>query len=81
MGPGMGAAMSDQFRQHMEAAGPMASEHLGKTRDRHGFTSFSLILQFFNTWGCFMSIVAETLGIWSFCHFQNLSNLMKHRLN
>lgn len=42
---------------------------------------FSLLLQFFNTWGCFMSIITETLGIWSFCHFQNLSNLMKHRLN
>ena len=51
MGPGMGAAMSDQFRQHMEAAGPMVSEHLGKTRDRHGFTSFSL---------CFYS--SSTLG-------------------
>lgn len=72
MGPGMGAAMSDQFRQHMEAAGPMASEHLGKTRDRHGFTSFSLLLRFFNTWVCFMSIIAETLSFWSFCHFQNL---------
>lgn len=54
---------------------------LAKIRDRHCFTSFSLLLQFFNTWGCFMSMITETPSFWSFCHFQNLSNLMKHRLN